>query len=225
MFIGIANEEYEVDAYNTLKAMYSKLGCNCDCLLTKEISDNNVVSTKINSADIIYLGGGNTVTLIERIRNTSLDKYLKEAYNRDCVLCGSSAGAIAFFIKGHSDYNKEVTGKYCTVDALGYVEAMFCPHYTTENRKDSLKSFVKHSELVAIGLDNNAALIIKDDDCELIASSNSANGYRCFNKDNEYCKEIIVKNYKYKTKDLISKKMSQTPSYTTFLKDKMRSFS
>ena len=207
LFIGIANEDYEAEAYNTLKSMYLELGCNCDCLLTKDVNNEGIVSSKINSADIIYLGGGNTVTLIERIRNTSLYDCLKDAYNRDCVLCGSSAGAIAYFTEGHSDYNKEVAGKYCTVAALGYIEAMFCPHYTTENRKDSLKSFVKHSDLVAIGLDNNAALIINGEYCELIASSNSANGYRCFSKDNEYYKEVIVKNYKYKIKDLINKKM------------------
>lgn len=207
LFLSIAGLDNESEAYAILKNMYTELGCICDCIVSNELNDYNVIEEKINNADIIYVGGGNTLTLMNNIKNYKIENLLIEAYKRNCVMCGSSAGAIAYFVKGHSDCYKKETGKYALVDGLKYINANFCPHYTIENRKNSLKYLIKDSELVTIALDNNAALILNDEQYELIVSDNSSNGYRCYYKNAEYYKEIIVKNYIGKTKDLLSKKM------------------
>jgi dipeptidase E len=44
----------------------------------------------------IYIGGGNTPYLLNKIRNTSLDKLIKDALNQNIPLYGGSAGAVVF---------------------------------------------------------------------------------------------------------------------------------
>ena len=48
----------------------------------------------INKADIIYVGGGNTKSMLAVWREWKLDKLLKKAYQNGKTLCGVSAGAI-----------------------------------------------------------------------------------------------------------------------------------
>ena len=57
----------------------------------------------ILGADIVYIGGGNTLAMMKRWRELGIDKLLKIAYKRDIVLSGLSAGSICWFKQGLSD--------------------------------------------------------------------------------------------------------------------------
>ena len=57
----------------------------------------------INKQDIIYIGGGNTKSMLAVWREWKLDQLLLKAYNRGAILCGVSAGAICWFEKGVTD--------------------------------------------------------------------------------------------------------------------------
>jgi aminopeptidase N len=56
-----------------------------------------------NQADVIYVGGGNTKSMLAVWREWKIDKLLKKAYNRGVVLAGVSAGAICWFEQGITD--------------------------------------------------------------------------------------------------------------------------
>ena len=57
----------------------------------------------IEAADVILVGGGNTLFAVDRFFDTGLVSHLQAAMERGCVLAGGSAGAICWFESGHSD--------------------------------------------------------------------------------------------------------------------------
>lgn len=81
-------------------------GCKTDYLRYEKIKDKNITSSKIKKADIIYIGGGNTYKLMRLFKLYGIDEMLIEAYNKDKVLCGVSAGAICWCDYGNSDSRK-----------------------------------------------------------------------------------------------------------------------
>ena len=103
LFIGLASS-FSDSYYDTIKKIYRDLGCECAYLKKKNIINNpDIVKEKINKANIIYIGGGDTVKLINDIKEYKIDELLLEAYNRGCVLAGISAGAILLSNSGYSD--------------------------------------------------------------------------------------------------------------------------
>src|SRR5262249_22797183 len=58
---------------------------------------------QISGADLIYVGGGNTLKMMTRWRHLGVDQMMIEAYGKGTVMCGVSAGAICWFLYGNSD--------------------------------------------------------------------------------------------------------------------------
>ena len=72
-----------------------KLGCTVDTLLLwgTDLSEREI-EKKIESADIIYVGGGNTLSMIRLWKKLGVDTLLQNAAERGVVLSGVSAGAV-----------------------------------------------------------------------------------------------------------------------------------
>ncbi|HSB09179.1 MAG TPA: peptidase E [Blastocatellia bacterium] len=75
--------------------------------------------------DVIYVGGGNTKSLLALWREWRLDRILREAYRRGVVLCGISAGACCWFEQAFSD---SVPGRYTVLKGLGLLKGSCNPH-------------------------------------------------------------------------------------------------
>ena len=102
LFIGLASS-FGDSYYKVIKDIYKNLGCETGKISNKTLSHMEVVEQKINNADIIYIGGGDTVKLVNIIKDTGMDKMLCDAIKRNCVIAGISAGAIALCKYGLSD--------------------------------------------------------------------------------------------------------------------------
>ena len=84
-----------------MKKIYKELGCTPVYLKKSNILNNpDIVETKMKDADIIYICGGDSVKLINDIKEYKIDKLLLDAYNNGTVLAGMSAGAILLSNKG-----------------------------------------------------------------------------------------------------------------------------
>ena len=82
----------------------TELGCETDVLYLLGVSPTKrELEQKILSADLIYVGGGNTLKMMRRWRRLGVDSILRDAYGRGIVLSGLSAGCICWFNWGHSD--------------------------------------------------------------------------------------------------------------------------
>jgi len=91
------NEEYKKNYYST----FSKLDSNPTHLdFFKRTPD---LEKLIEDQDVIFVGGGNTKSMLAVWKDWGLDIYLKEAYERGIVMSGVSAGAMCWFEKGITD--------------------------------------------------------------------------------------------------------------------------
>ncbi|HKV86210.1 MAG TPA: peptidase E, partial [Ktedonobacterales bacterium] len=79
--------------------------------------------------DVVYVGGGNTKSMLALWREWGLDSILREAWEGGTVLAGVSAGAICWFQEGITD---SVPGPLTPLNCLGYVKGSCCPHYDSE---------------------------------------------------------------------------------------------
>jgi dipeptidase E len=174
-----------------------RLGCKIDTLLLyKEKLSKKQIEEKIFGSDIIYVGGGNTLNMMNKWRELGVDKILKQAYSRGIVLSGISAGGICWFKYGQSDSLKteEDPYKLTIVKGLGLIKALHAPHFTREKyRHASLKELTKEIQESAIALEDCCAMEIVDDSYRIITSDpkTKAKAYKCYWKSGKYHKEII----------------------------------
>ncbi|MDA9867459.1 peptidase E [Gammaproteobacteria bacterium] len=112
--------------------------------------------------DIIYVGGGNTKSMLAVWREWGLDEILKEAYKKNIIMSGVSAGAICWFEKGITDSWKD---HQATIDCLGLVNGICCPHYDEEpERIPYVKKILESKEISnCFAIEGYAALHLVDD--------------------------------------------------------------
>jgi peptidase E len=108
------------------------------------------------SKDIIFVGGGNTKSMLAVWREWGLDEALREAWHEGVVLSGLSAGAICWFEQGVTD---SWAGDLRSLDCLGLLPGSCCPHYDGEpDRRPSFHRLVGSGECKpGIGIDDAAA--------------------------------------------------------------------
>ena len=99
----------------------------------------------INKQNIIYVGGGNTKSMIAVWKEWKLDKLLHKAYSRGAVLCGVSAGAICWFEKGITD---SWASNLNVMDCLSLLPGTCCPHYDSEaDRRPTVHQLIKNGKM------------------------------------------------------------------------------
>ena len=139
-----------------------RLGCRTDhLLLYRSPGDRRAAAKKIEQADLIYVGGGNTLRMMKMWRKLGIDRLLVRAGRKGTVLAGLSAGAICWYDAGHSDslaYTGRKDWSYIKVKALGIVPGLYCPHLDGEKRHVSFKKMVLRERMTGIACDNFAAV-------------------------------------------------------------------
>ncbi|MEK7672782.1 MAG: Type 1 glutamine amidotransferase-like domain-containing protein [Patescibacteria group bacterium] len=177
-----------------------KLGCKTDVLyLIKEHPAHAEIQQKILNADIIYVGGGNTLKMMRLWRRLGVDKLLKTAWQKGIVLCGISAGSICWFESGHSDsmsfYNPK-KWDYVNVKSLGFLKGIHCPHYNSATlgipRKSHFQKMIQKIGGTGIAVDNNCAIEFIDDNYRVITSKPNAKAYKVFKKGAKVISESIA---------------------------------
>lgn len=154
------------------------LGCRTDHLLLYRIpGDRTAAARKIAAADLIYVGGGNTLRMMKMWRRLGIHTMLIKAGRQGKVLAGSSAGAICWHEWGHSDsrsYSGRKNWSYIKVRGLGLRPGLFCPHLDSEKRHASFKKMVAGENMTGIACDNFAAVHYGDSDTRCITSRRKA---------------------------------------------------
>jgi dipeptidase E len=185
LFIPTANGD-DLGYCNTIYTLYElRLGCQFDHLrLLAERLTADEIRRKISWADIIYVGGGNTLRMMRAWRRRGVDEVLKAAYNDGTVMCGLSAGAICWFDAGISDSLRKPWLKDwepILVKGLGLVPAACCPHYDSEGywRQPACeKTLRRHPSLRLIALEDLCALHLTDG---ILYRTLSCAGKQCYN--------------------------------------------
>jgi len=97
------------------------------------------LETMLLEQDVIYVGGGNTKSLLALWRDWGVAEILREAWQSGIVLTGVSAGAICWFAQGCTDSRP---GKLTALDCLGWLPGSACPHYDHEKRRTAVNEMV-----------------------------------------------------------------------------------
>ena len=172
------NEAYKVNYYST----FSQLSCTPSHLDFFKRTPN--LDDLIFSQDIVFVGGGNTKSMLAVWKDWGLEKILKEAYEGGTIMCGVSAGAICWFEQGITDSWEE---ELKIMDCMGFVSGNCCPHYDEEpQRRPSLKKYISEGDLKDCNaIDGGCALHLKDGfDHKAVAFSKDKNAY-FVNQENE----------------------------------------
>ncbi|OGB84040.1 hypothetical protein A3F66_06690 [candidate division TM6 bacterium RIFCSPHIGHO2_12_FULL_32_22] len=178
-----------------IKNKFGNLNCKVDVLyLISKQTERKEIKNKIENADIIYVGGGNTLRMMNLWRRLGVDKLLINAYKKNKVMSGVSAGAICWFSQGNSDARKfkNLNAKLIKVTGLGIIKALCCPHYDSEkDRRPALKNMMLKSNGIAIAIEDNCAIQIVNNKFRIISSKSNANAYRVYWKQNKFYEELI----------------------------------
>jgi len=95
--------------------------------------------------DVIYVGGGNTRSLLALWKEWKLDGYLRTAWEDGVILTGISAGSICWFAEGVSDF---FPGELNKLQCLGFLKGSNCPHYDGEaGRRPAYQRLILSGEI------------------------------------------------------------------------------
>ena len=134
--------------------------------------------------DVIYVGGGNTRSLLAVWRDWGLDEILYDAWQSGVILAGVSAGAISWFENGVTD---SVEGDLLSLGCLGFLPGSCCPHYDGEaDRRPTYHDLLLARKISpGLALDDGAAAHFEGKELKrIISSRDEAKGYSLTIEDN-----------------------------------------
>ena len=107
--------------------------------------------------DAVFVGGGNTRSMLAVWREWELDRHLRAAWEAGVVLGGASAGSICWFEHGLTD---SVAGPLTAMPCLGFLPGANCPHYNSEPlRRPTFQRLVARGALSdGVAADDGVAL-------------------------------------------------------------------
>ncbi len=149
------NDSYKVNFYS----VFSSLGCNPTHIDFFKRTIN--IRDHLCKQDIIFVGGGNTKSMLAIWRDWGVDLLLKDQYEKGTILAGVSAGAVCWFSKAITD---SWADDLKIIDGLGLIEGTCCPHYDEEaSRIPFVEKALKNREIDScIAIEGNCALHFKN---------------------------------------------------------------
>jgi peptidase E len=136
------------------------------------------LKTVLPEQDVIYVGGGNTKSMLAVWREWGIPSLMRRAWESGTVLAGVSAGAICWFETGLTDSSG--TGLY-PLECLGLLPGACCPHYDGEvERRPALQRLVEEGTIASsLALDDGAAAhFVNGQLANIVSSRPQARAYR-----------------------------------------------
>lgn len=192
LFIGTASHD-SMPYFNSFRKTYTSvfdIKAEVALIVYGEM-DIERISKKIDDADCIYIGGGDTVYMLEKWKDTGLDKLIIDAYNQGKIICGLSAGAICWFNDMYTDYEimRGQSSEYVMKKGLNILDGTMCPHFN-EREADFFKAMKDNKIDWAYCVENDCAIEFVDG--KLIKSITAGGkAYIATNVDGEISKKEI----------------------------------
>ena len=112
--------------------------------------------------DAIFVGGGNTKSMLAVWREWGLDLILTKAYEQGIVMSGVSAGAICWFEYGLTD---SWASELKMMECMNFIPGSCAPHYDEEpERRPATKKFLEDQSISFMyGIEGGAAIHFIDE--------------------------------------------------------------
>jgi dipeptidase E len=171
------------DADHYIVRFYRRFAASCDAshvsLFRRDqgaggVEDN--LASHLLSQDLIYVGGGNVLSMLGAWRAHGLDDVLRRAWRKGIVLCGPSAGSLCWFDEALSAFH----GAPRNVRGLGLLPYSNCVHYDAEPaRRAEYHRFVADGMRAGFAADDGVALHFRGRRLKRVVSSRAgARAYR-----------------------------------------------
>lgn len=172
LFIGTASHD-SMPYFNSFRKTYTSvfdIKAEVALMVYGEMSIEKIKG-KIELADMIYVGGGDTVYMLEKWKETGVDKMLLDAYEQGKIICGLSAGAICWFKDMYTDYEimRGQSSEYVLKKGLGVLDGAMCPHFN-ERENDFITALKKGVINGAYCVENDCAIEFVDGKFEKVVS-------------------------------------------------------
>jgi peptidase E len=150
------------DADHYIVRFYRRFAAMCDAshvsLFRRDQGTGGVeedLERHLLSQDLLYVGGGNMVSMLGAWRAHGLDDVLHKAWRRGIVLCGPSAGSLCWFEDALSAFH----GAPRSVRGLGFLPYSNCVHYDAEPaRRVEYHRFVADGMMPGFAVEDGVAL-------------------------------------------------------------------
>jgi peptidase E len=83
----------------------------------------------LDGLDLVYVGGGNLLTLLHAWQVNQWSEPLKAAAHNGLLIVGVSAGAMCWFAQG---FSRAGSDRYRALEGLGLIPGSCCPHFSDE---------------------------------------------------------------------------------------------
>ncbi|PGH22107.1 peptidase S51 [Fusobacterium polymorphum] len=168
LFIPTANIDEETKfLVDEAKEVFKSLGMEVEDLEISKL-DEKTIKNKIEKANYLYVGGGNTFYLLQELKRKNLIDFIKNRVNSGMVYIGESAGAI--ITSKDTEYSDLMDDVSIAKDlkeysGLNLVDFYIVPHLNEFPFEESSKQIVeKYKDILnIIAINNSQAIIIKDD--------------------------------------------------------------
>jgi len=164
LFIGTASHD-SMPYFNSFRKTYTSVFDIKAEVALMVYGEMNVdrIAQKIKKADCIYIGGGDTLYMLDKWAELGIDKLLIDAYNNGTIICGLSAGAICWFKDMYTDYEimRGKSADYVLKKGLGVLDGCMCPHFD-DREKDFLEALKKGDIKSCYCVENNSAIEFVD---------------------------------------------------------------
>jgi cyanophycinase len=138
----------------------------------------------IRAASLIYISGGDQNRFMELIADTGVKEAIQQAYANGATIAGTSAGAAMMsekMITGNEKKYPDYSSTFRHIEAdniefaqgLGLIQnAIIDQHFVKRSRYNRLISAaIEHPDLLAIGIDESTALLVKGEQGEVVGES------------------------------------------------------
>tara|TARA_Y100001968_G_C19411734_1_gene746684 strand:- start:471 stop:1148 length:678 start_codon:yes stop_codon:yes gene_type:complete len=142
------------------------------------------IKNHIMDQDVVFVGGGNTKSMLSIWNEWGMSDLLNSAYNEGVIMSGVSAGAICWFTNGITDsWDKELKILPC----LDFISGTCCPHYDEEPARIPYVKKILLEQKVSncISIEGGAAMhFIDGKPFKNISFKNKKNTYNVFLDNN-----------------------------------------
>lgn len=163
------------DADHYVVRFYRRFSTHCEAshlsLFRRDQGGQGVeddLASHLLSQDLIYVGGGNVVSMLGVWHAHGLDDILRKAWREGVVLCGPSAGSLCWFDEALSAFH----GPPRRIRGLGLLPYSNCVHYNAEPaRRAEYHSLVSDGMRSGFAVDDGVGLHFKGTHLERAVSS------------------------------------------------------
>ncbi len=179
------NDNYIVRFYSTFTPL------NCIPTHIEFFKRTIDINNHIMNQDIVFVGGGNTKSMLAIWEDWGMNISLNDAYNNGVIMSGVSAGAICWFTHGITD---SWDYKLQLLPCLNLIKGTCCPHYDEEpSRIPYVKSLINEKKISnCFSIEGGSAMhFIDGEPYKNISFYKNKNSYNVFSQNNV----IIEKPY------------------------------